>query len=188
MKSLSEIDVMENYKKMVEAAFKEKADFYIFNSTKEHAEIILKNIIESAETEILFFTGCDESFFSKDNGIVAALVKKSKKVKVKLIQDGDTTEGFHKELQAAGNNLQLYRLENKFDSVDLGTLIPRTGYDKVKHFMVADGHAFRAEIPHKPGESIVQAIASPNNPNVAKPLAKLFDFLITEQHAIPLPA
>ena len=184
---MNKLPAMEEYSEIVKDAFASKSSFYIFNSTKEHAEIIIKNIVASAESEILFFTGCDESFFSKDKSLVDALVKKSKKVKIKIIQDCNSPEILSNKISLSAANCEIYNLVDSFDHIDLGTLIPRTGYDKVKHFIVADRRAFRAEIPHKPGEEIVQAIASPNTPNVAARLADLFNLLIEKKHAVSLP-
>ena len=177
----------EEYERIVSDAFKKKSEFYIYNNTKDHAAVILKELVNNTKKEILLFTGCDENFF-KETDIIKMLTEKSKssEIEIKFILDCENTSEFQNKIKKAGIKCKLYKLENKVESIKIDHIIERNGYEKIKHFVVSDGEAFRAEVPHEPSAENVSAIASAKNPKTAEFLVNIFNHLTTNRFAIPM--
>ena len=134
---ISEFGVSQEYRSLVENAVKYKQDFFINNSTIEHAKFLTLTLINNAKKYIKIFTGDLSELYYNNSTIIKALqTKLQENIKVEIV----TKNGI--------NSKQFMELKEKYKEL----LIIRKLDNDTKinnHFLLVDGTSFRVEYPHK---------------------------------------
>ncbi len=169
--SVSEFDnVSQEYKNLVETADKYNQDFFIDNSTVDHAKFLTLKLINRAKEFIKIFTGDLSEIYYNNTIILVALEEKLKNnIKIDIITRNEAKSKEFIELQKKyKDNLIIYNLKDK-------TPIEN-------HFLLVDNTSFRIESPHSKKDTIisnfkVEAKANFYNEEVGGILRGLFDKL-----------
>lgn len=133
---ISELKISNEYRKLVEDADKFNQDFFIDNSTIEHAKFLILKLINRAKTFIRIFTDNLSEVYYSNHIILETLKEKlNKNIEVEIITRNKTESKEFMELQKQyKNNLKLYTLKDKTDMEN--------------HFLLVDDASFRIESPH----------------------------------------
>ena len=85
---ISEFGVSQEYRSLVENAVKYKQDFFINNSTIEHAKFLTLTLINNAKKYIKIFTGDLSELYYNNSTIIKALqTKLQENIKVLLLSN-----------------------------------------------------------------------------------------------------
>lgn len=174
---------MQNYKKLLKELRESKSSAFIYNSSRDHANLIISELIDLAKDSILLYTsGSDITFYKKIKD--SSILQQKKNLSVKILFD-DTA---HKDefinmfpqakdyCYCRNNNLSDFSLV--FEEKEIKELELDPEYARIRHFMTVDKIAFRMEVPHVPGAENVEAIAGLNRPKICESLIATFDMLI----------
>jgi len=132
-----DLDILPEYKEVIERCSKNNEDFFIQNATLAHAIYLSKHLIDKARKTINIFSGeLKEMFY--DNKYIREAFEKAVKggVKVKIILEHDArgeSEDFASFCRE--NNIEVLKLKEP-----LG---------KSNHFLLSDESSFRIEKPHR---------------------------------------
>ena len=135
--SISEFDnVSLEYISLVENADKYDQDFFIDNTTFDHAKFLNFKLINRAKKFIKIFTGDLSEVYYNNNIILKALAEKlDKNVKVDIITRNGTKSKEFIELQKKyKDNLNIISLKDKTEIEN--------------HFLLVDNTSFRIELTH----------------------------------------
>ncbi len=130
------IDVSPEYQNLVKNADRNNEDFFIDNSTVDHAKFLTYTLIKRAKKFIKIFTGnLSEIYY--DNGIIVREMqrKMNEGVEIQIIT------------REATKSKEMLELKNR-NSTKLSISYLK---DKIKldnHFLLVDSSAFRVEFPH----------------------------------------
>ena len=139
----SELKISDEYRKLVESADKFSQDFFIDNSTVEHAKFLTLKLINRAKNFIRIFTNNLSEVYYSNHIILEALKEKlNKNTKVEIITRNKSESKEFVELQKLyKNNLTLYTLKDK-------------AYGE-NHFLLVDDASFRIELPHSKKDTAI---------------------------------
>ena len=137
IKDISEFGISQEYKSLVENADKYNQDFFINNSTSEHAKFLTLTLINRAKKYIKIFTGDLSELYYNNSVIISALQNKlQQNIKVEIVTKNDINSKQFMELK------EKYRELLRINKLDNDTTINN-------HFLLVDGTSFRVEYPHK---------------------------------------
>ena len=136
IKDFSELKISIEYRKLVEDADKFDQDFFIDNSTINHAKFLTLKLINRAKNFIRIFTdNLSEVYYCNHIILEALKIKLNKNTKIEIITRNRTKSEEFVELQKQyKDNLKLYTLKDKADTEN--------------HFLLVDDVSFRIELPH----------------------------------------
>lgn len=135
--SNSEFTISQEYRTLVENADKYNQDFFINNSTNEHAKFLTLTLINRAKKSIKIFTGDLSELYYENSIILMALENKlQQKIKIEIVtKNGINSKKFIELKEKYSNFLEIRKLDNT---------------TKVNnHFLLVDNTSFRVEYPHK---------------------------------------
>ena len=163
-------NISNEYKELVIKADKNNQDFFIDNSTIDHAKFLTFRLINRAQSFIRIVTGNLTELYYSNHIILETLKEKlDKNVKVEIItRNGNNSKEFTELQKRHKENLTLYNLNDK---IDLGN-----------HFLLVDDASFRIELPHKKKDTKnsdfkVEAKVNFYNEEVGGLLRRLFEDL-----------
>lgn len=156
---------LSQYREKVKRLARERSSQAIFNSTIDHAAIIIESMIETTREEICILSGSlNPRVYGRDEIVSQAqffLANTDRKMRI-LVEDFDVTNfrenPFIEEIVNSKN------VEIRITSRDTAASLDF-------HFLVSDGGAYRFE----EDKSKASAIASFNDPDGAANLKKIFD-------------
>jgi|SRR3989344_5343134 len=155
-------NISHEYKELVEKASKNNEDFFIENSTIDHARFLTYTLIKRAKKSIKIFTGELFSKFYDDELIFKSLEEKLKEgVKIKIVCQKKPQSKKCLDLEATNPNLKIRVLNN---------------HTLLSHFLLSDSSSFRMETPHTLGkiDKLVGGKANFNNRNFGELLEVFF--------------
>lgn len=135
--SISEFaNVSPEYILLVENADKYNQDFFIDNTTFDHAKFLTFKLINRAKKFIKIFTGDLSEVYYNNNIILKALAEKlDKNVKVDIITRNGT------------KSKEFIELQKKYkDNLNISSLKGKTEIEN--HFLLVDDTSFRIELAH----------------------------------------
>jgi hypothetical protein len=166
---------MNNFKKLVDKAFNKNSSQLIYNSSKEHAKIIIDKLFEVAQNKIKLFLGGNDLDAYTEHTVQSILENKSN-ISLSLIIERDDCVEKVKSLFKTDN---VHCLKKNFiDKLIIEfskSAIEDPDFANIRHFMVVDDKAFRIELPHGKKINSVKAIASANRPALAQSLSDVFE-------------
>jgi hypothetical protein len=141
----------------------EKVNSRFSNKGNDHAAIVVEHLFRTAENTIRIYSGCIAADF---------YVKDSLKTAVKEFLDKEEARLLIITENAADAATKDY-LDQFGDRVSIKSLEDNTGAQKAlgKHFMVADGRAYRLETDDANREAVVNF----NEPGIAGVLTAMFE-------------
>ncbi len=167
-----EFKISPEYRKLVEDADKFNQDFFIDNSTIDHAKFLTFRLINRAKKFIKIFTGDLSEVYYNNGVILEALEERLKKnINVEIItRNGIKSKEFIELQKKYKNNLNIYNLKYKTDVQN--------------HFLLVDHVSFRIESPHSKKDTTisnfsVDAKVNFYNEEIGGFLRRIFDELLT---------
>ena len=166
---------MDSFKELVEDAFKNQESFLIYNSSKDHAKILILNLIKHAQKEIKIYTsGNDVPFY--DDQEIKTILKKNEKVDLQVILDNKNSANRYKDIFP--NKTTFYNIKpgKQIKEISLPPMQDEK-FLKIKHFTIIDNISFRVEAPHSEQTISVDAVACANNEKTSSYLNDVFGLL-----------
>lgn len=169
-------NISPEYKELVEKASKNNEDFFIDNSTIDHARFLTYHLIKKAKETIMIFTGSLMETFYDDILIRKILEEKLEQgVKVKIVSE------IHPKAK------KCIKLGDKYKNLKISVLFGEKKFPN--HFILIDNTAFRYEIEHNPNSVTEKGFevvgqANFNNRSLGGGLAIVFKTLFDQSKVI----
>jgi hypothetical protein len=119
----------------------------IFNRSREHAAMLISELIGSATSEVSILAGClDKDVYESKSVIDAAKEAiNANNVTFRVLLDGRMSSADAKRAEVFVELLK-DRLDTKSEETDVVRLLPKSEYKNFdSHFIVVDNHAYRFE-------------------------------------------
>lgn len=162
--------ISQQYMTLVENANKNNEDFFIDNSTFEHAKFLTYTLISRAKKTIKIFTG-DLSEIYYNNSVIVSLIedKLKKGVQIDIAIENKTKTN------------KILSLKKKYSK--LINIYPAKKNTSTNHFLLVDENSFRIEFPHDKKDTTldnfnVHAKANFYNRAIGRHIEKVFGDLI----------
>ena len=174
---------VKEYQKAVTDFADKKANFEFTNKGKHHAEIVVANLIKTAEKELLIYSGSLNKDVANNSYLVKTLnqfLESGKKLRLivdSLPPEQERSEALKQILVSENNPLRDVRIKEDIDQSFANKLSDMFSDKQAHHFMVADGRAYRLEIDAEE----YKAICNFNDEKIASTLKNLIDQYFKKQ-------
>lgn len=166
---------MQTFENLVKESSRKQSAGYIFNSSSQHAAILIREMIDKTEDRFLMLTGGSETGRYFNDKSIGKLKELGNKVEIILEPHSDAVEFFRGRIP----NARLWALRE--DESDFFLRIPSLvledeDFSVARHFLISDNLRFRLEKNHRsePNPENVSAIASFNRPEIVSSLSDVF--------------